>query len=108
MTFLIDEIQKLCCPTNVGSSYSDGTLQKHSQLSLLLTQLAGQLKPVCICTGTNCGMIKSIAGSAAILPQVLSLTPLVSEYGEFGNNLLSIQIKVVPNTLKSKWTPIKT
>ena len=45
---------------------------------------------VCICTGTNCGMIKSIAGSAAILPQVLSLTPLVSEYGEFGNNLLSI------------------
>jgi hypothetical protein len=39
--FLLDEIQKLCRPTNVESSFKqDGTSQMHSQLSLLLTQLA--------------------------------------------------------------------
>ena len=86
--FLLDEIQKLCCPTNVESSFSrDGISQKHSQLSLLLTQLAGKLKPVCICTGTNSGKIISITEKSAILPQVLSLTPLVSEYGEFWKQL---------------------
>jgi hypothetical protein len=86
--FLLDEIQKLCRPTNVESSFSrDEKSQKHSQLSLLLTQLAGKLKPVCICTGTNSGKIISITEKSAILPQVLSLTPLVSEYGEFWKQL---------------------
>jgi hypothetical protein len=86
--FLLDEIQMLCCPTNVASSFkNDGTLQMHSQLSLLVLQLAGQLKPVCICTGTNNGKIISITEKSAILPQVLSLTPLVNEYGEFWEQL---------------------
>jgi ribosomal protein S26 len=86
--FLLDEIQKLCRPTNVESSFKqDGTSQMHSQLSLLLTQLAGKLKPVCICTGTNSGKIISITEKSAILPQVLSLTPLVSEYREFWKQL---------------------
>ncbi|KAI8894135.1 hypothetical protein BC833DRAFT_244566 [Globomyces pollinis-pini] len=85
--FLLDEIQTLCRPTNVLSSFwIDGTPRNHSRLSLLLTQLAGNLKPVCICTGTNSGNIISIE-KAAILPQVLSLTPLVSEYGEFWTQL---------------------
>jgi hypothetical protein len=78
--FLLDEIQKLCCPSNVASTFStDGTLQMHSWLSLLLTQLACNLKPVCICTGTNSGKIISITEKSTILPQVLSLTPLVNE-----------------------------
>ncbi len=82
--FLLDEIQKLCCPSNVISSFSrDGTSQMHSQLSLLLTQLAGKFQPVCICTGTNSGNIISITEKSVMLPQVLSLTPLVSEYREF-------------------------
>ena len=86
--FLLDEIQKLCRPTIVESSFSkDGISQKHSQLSLLLTQLAGKRKPVCICTGTNSGKIISITEKSAILPQVLSLTPLVNEYGEFWKQL---------------------
>jgi len=86
--FLLDEIQKLCDPTNVKSVWKiGGTSQMHSQLSLLLTQLAGNLKPVCICTGTNSGTIISITEKSAILPQVLSLTPLVSEYKEFWKQL---------------------
>ena len=86
--FLPDEIQSLCGPTDLLSTYySDGTFQNHSQLSLLLAQLAGQIKPVCICTGTNSGNIISIAGNQAIIPQVLYLTPLVSEYEEFWKQL---------------------
>lgn len=86
--FLLDEIQKLCRPTTVESSFnSDGISQMHSQLSLLLTELAGERKPVCICTGTNSGKIISIVERSAILPQVLSLTPLLDEYGEFWEQL---------------------
>jgi hypothetical protein len=86
--FLLDEIQKLCRPTNVESLFeSDGKSKKHSQLSLLLTQLVGKLKPICICTGTNNGKILSITEKSSILPQVLSLTPLVSEYAEFWKQL---------------------
>ena len=60
--FLLDEIQSLCTPMDVKSTFAiKGTVQIHSHLSLLLTQLAGQLKPVCICTGTNNGKITSIA-----------------------------------------------
>jgi Cdc6-like AAA superfamily ATPase len=59
--FLLDEIQILRDLTNVKSSFlRDGTPQNHSLLSLLLTQLAGKLKPICICTGTNNGKIISI------------------------------------------------
>jgi len=86
--FLLDEIQILRDLTNVKSSFlRDGTPQNHSLLSLLLTQLAGKLKPICICTGTNNGKIISITEKSAILPQVLSLTPLVSEYGELWKQL---------------------
>lgn len=82
--FLLDEIQTLCHPTNVKSSLlRDGTPQMHSQLSLMLTQLAVKLKPVCICTGTNNGNLISITEKSKVLPKVLSLTPLVSDYEEF-------------------------
>jgi hypothetical protein len=82
--FLLDEIQTLCRPTHVASSFNkDGTSQMHSQLSLLLTQLAGKLKPICICTGTNSGKLISITEKSTILPQILSLTPLISDNGEF-------------------------
>jgi hypothetical protein len=86
--FLLDEIQKLSVPTNIEASMLwDETYQMHSQLSLLLIQLAGRLKPVCICAGTDCGNIKRIAQQSPILPQVLSLTPLVNEYEEFWKQL---------------------
>ena len=76
--FLLDENQNLRRPTNVESSFSeDGKSQKHSKLSLLLLQLTGKLKPVCICAGNNCGEIIPITERTVILPQVLSLTPLV-------------------------------
>ena len=43
--FLFDEIQKLCRSTTVESTFTKGeTSQMHSQLSWLLTQLAGKLK----------------------------------------------------------------
>jgi hypothetical protein len=107
--FLLDEIQKLCRPTNVESSFSrDGTSQMHSQLSLLLTQLAGKLKPVCICTGTNSGKIISITEKSAILPQVLSLTPLVSEYGEIWKQLTDYSNQNCSHYPEIKWNPMKT
>ena len=95
--FLLDEIQNLCHPTNVTSSFlRDKTPQIHSQLSLLLSQLAGKLKPVCICTGTNNGNIISITEKSKFLPQVLSLTPLVSEYEEFWKQLTDYSNKSSP------------
>ena len=95
--FLLDEIQNLCYPTNVISSFlRDKIPQMHSQLSLLLSQLAGKLKPVCICTGTNNGNIISITEKSKFLPQVLSLTPLVSEYEEFWKQLTDYSNKSSP------------
>jgi len=55
----------------------------HTLLSLLLTELAGKHRPICICTGTNNGDIISITEMSAIIPQVLSLTPLVNDYWEY-------------------------
>jgi hypothetical protein len=76
--FLLDEIQNLCHPTNIISSYlRDGTPQMLSHLTLLLNQLAGKLKPVCICTGTNNGNIISVQGNTKIITKILSFTPLV-------------------------------
>jgi hypothetical protein len=91
--FLLDEIQILCNLTEVQSSFDLGSPQMHSQLSLLLTQLAGKLKPVCICTGTNSGRIISITEKSAIMPQVLSLTPLVSDYEELWRQLTAFNNK---------------
>jgi hypothetical protein len=51
----------------------------HSFLSLLLTQLAGKYKPVCICTGTNSGNIINITENSKIIPQFLSLSTLHKE-----------------------------
>ncbi|KAI8892223.1 hypothetical protein BC833DRAFT_612363 [Globomyces pollinis-pini] len=51
----------------------------HSFLSLLLTQLAGIHKPVCICTGTNSGNIINITERSKIIPRFISLSSLHKE-----------------------------
>ena len=79
--FLLDEIQSICQTTNVPSGFN----KNHTFLSLLLTELAGQHRPICICTGTNDGTLNSITEKSAILPQVLSLTPLVDDCLEYWN-----------------------
>jgi hypothetical protein len=71
--FLLDEVQVLCVPTSINSKFDDKT---HSVLSLLLSQLAGRIKPLCIATGTRSGDIISITGRSLIVPKILSLTPL--------------------------------
>ncbi|KAJ3308618.1 hypothetical protein HDV04_001031 [Boothiomyces sp. JEL0838] len=81
--FLLDEIQTLCRSTNIQSQYTAGGVKMHTFLSLLLTELAGIHRPICICTGTNNGEIISITKMSAIIPQVLSLTPLVHDYWRF-------------------------
>jgi hypothetical protein len=86
--FLLDGIHRLTSETNVQSSFKeDGTPQMHSPLSLLLTQLAGKFKPVCICSGPYSGNIESILEKSTISPQVLSLTPLVNDYCELWKQL---------------------
>jgi len=78
----------LCIPTQILSRHKneDGVAVMHSRLSWLLTQLAGNLKPVCICTGTNSGGVISIVEKSAIMPQNLSLTPLVDHYRASGSS----------------------
>ena len=71
--FLLDEVQFLRNTTDIISGFGEVKPNMHTRLSLLLTQLAGKLKPVCICTGTNSGNIISITENSTILPQVLSL-----------------------------------
>jgi hypothetical protein len=95
LVFLLDEIQLLCIPTSVASRYS----KVHSRLSLLLTQLAGKIKPLCVCTGTNSGKIISITEKSAILPQVISLTPLVQDYFEYWTQLTAYAKQKDTNTL---------
>jgi hypothetical protein len=74
--FLLDEIQGLCKPTKVPSTFSANNLIVcHSFLSLLLSQLAGKHKPVCICTGT----ILSITEKSNIIPKIITLTTFSKE-----------------------------
>jgi hypothetical protein len=79
--FLLDEIQGLCEPTTVKSKFTAECriIYHHTFLSLLLTQLAGKHKPVCICTGTNSGNIINITEKSKIIPQFISLTTLHRE-----------------------------
>ena len=77
--FLLDEIQGLCKPTTVQSKLKGNHVIYHSFLSLLLTQLAGKHKPVCICTGTNSGNIINITEKSKIIPQFISLATLHKE-----------------------------
>ena len=77
--FLLDEIQGLLEPTTVKSKFKDDQVVFHSFLSLLLTQLAGKYKPVCICTGTNSGNIINITEKSKIIPQFVSLSTLHKE-----------------------------
>jgi hypothetical protein len=77
--FLFDEVQSLSETTDVKSKLGK-VPQFHTLLSLLLTALSTKHRPVCICTGTNNGEILSITEKSAIIPQVLSLTPLVEDY----------------------------
>ena len=78
--FLLDEIQGLCKPTQVQSTFNaNNVIVCHSFLSLLLTQLAGKHKPVCICTGTNNGSIISITEKSKIIPNIISLTTFSEE-----------------------------
>ena len=81
--FLLDEVQSICKPTNITSALTSDGLKTHTLLSLLLTELAGKHRPICICAGTNNGDIISITETSAIIPQVLSLTPLVNDYWEY-------------------------
>jgi hypothetical protein len=81
--FLLDEVQSLCKPTDIISKVANDCVKKHTLLSLLLTQLATNHRPICICTGTNNGDIISITEMSAIIPQVYSLTPLVNDYWEY-------------------------
>ena len=77
--FLLDEIQGLCIPTTVRSKFETNTIIYHSFLSLLLTQLAGKHKPVCICTGTSNGGLIKITEKSAIIPVFISLSTLHKE-----------------------------
>jgi hypothetical protein len=77
--FLLDEIQGLLKPTTVQSMYKNGEVVYHTFLSLLLTQLAGLHKPVCICTGTNSGNIINITEKSKIIPRFVSLSTLHNE-----------------------------
>jgi hypothetical protein len=77
--FLLDEIQGLLQQTTVKSKFKDDQVVYHSFLSLLLTQLAGKYKPVCICTGTNSGNIINITEKSKIIPQFVSLSTLHKE-----------------------------
>ena len=77
--FLLDEIQGLCKPTTVQSKFQGNQIVYHSYLSLLLTQLAGKHKPVCICTGTNNGNIIQITEMSRIIPQIVSLSTFFNE-----------------------------
>jgi hypothetical protein len=99
--FLLDEIQSICIETNVVSTRNVDGVKMHTWLSLLLTQLAGKHRPICICTGTNNGNIFSITEMSAIIPEILSLTPLVNDYMEYwtemtnyynGNRKTSVQL----------------
>lgn len=73
--FLLDEIQGLCKPTSVQSKLEeDGNIVYHSYLTLLLTQLAGKHKPLCICAGTNSGKIISITERSRIIPHFITLS----------------------------------
>ena len=77
--FLLDEIQGLCKPTTVQSKFQENQIIYHSFLSLLLTQLAGKHKPICICTGTNNGNIVQITEMSRIMPQIVSLSTFFKE-----------------------------
>jgi hypothetical protein len=77
--FLHDEIQGLLKQTTVKSNFKDGQVVYHSFLSLLLTQLAGKYKPVCICTETNSGNIINITEKSKIIPRFVSLSTLHKE-----------------------------
>ena len=77
--FLLDEVQGLCKPTKVQSKFQGNQIIYHSYLSLLLTQLAGKHKPVCICTGTNNGNIIQITEMSSIIPQIVSLSTFFKE-----------------------------
>lgn len=83
--FLLDEIQGLCKPTTIQSMFKMNETIYHSFLSLLLTQLAGKHKPVCICAGTNSGNLIKITEKSKIIPAFISLTTLHKEcdYNQF-------------------------
>ncbi|KAJ3375591.1 hypothetical protein HDU92_000682, partial [Lobulomyces angularis] len=83
--FLLDEIQTLAFTSTrvVSTISSKGVSTYHTQLTLLLTQLAGKHRPLCICSGTNNGNIKSITEKSKIVPQLLRLKPLVTSSMEY-------------------------
>ena len=102
--FLLDEIQGLCKPTTVQSKLQENQIIYHTFLSLLLTQLAGKHKPICICTGTNNGNIVQITEMSRIIPQVVSLSTLFNE-DEY--NLFWGQMTVYRNSFSEKKVNMK-
>ena len=75
--FLLDDIQMVCKRSKVHSRVDN---RRSSFLSLLLTELAGKINPVCTCTGTNNGKLLNLTERSAIMPKVMSLTPLKRDF----------------------------
>ena len=96
--FLLDEIQILLPKTTVRSDYDE---HRHSHLSLLLTQLAGDYNPLCICTGTNNGRLLKITEKSLILPQILFLTPLRTGYMQNWREMTDHENAILPKGHKS-------
>ena len=95
--FLLDEVQSLCEPTNVKSKAAP--YNYHTQLSLLLTELAVNDKPICICTGTSNGDILSLSDFSAIIPKILSLTFLAEEYWENWREMTNAALNTKPSAI---------
>ena len=90
--FLLDEIQGLSKTTNRASTYDrDNVNRYHTLLSLLLTQLAGKHKPICICTGTDDGDLSNTTEMSQIAPEMLSLHPLVNDYRQYWQELTKFE-----------------
>jgi hypothetical protein len=72
--FLLDEVQVLSTPTTMLSKIRVDISYYHTFLSMLLFQLAGQHKPVCICTGTNIEELFKVIDAARIIARYVALT----------------------------------
>ncbi|KAJ3223418.1 hypothetical protein HDU78_011321 [Chytriomyces hyalinus] len=76
LVFLFDEVQRLCAPTNIEANHRQ---DKHTELSLLLTRLGCQQRPICLCAGTSDGNTLSIPAYSTFVPKILSLSALSGE-----------------------------
>jgi hypothetical protein len=75
--FLLDEVQLVCTETEIRSKTNKET--HHTLLTLILTELAVDLEPICICTGTNIENVLDITQQSSIVPSMVHLCPLLQE-----------------------------